>query len=107
MQTHYISNIYKDYYNMYFQEIYFIEKMLRMNEAYKVDLPNKGTYICMSNDYRPNQKRITPIKYEEVDSLKKHSLDFVIWRPDIEKGAKSPYGQGVPSANLYVLGLYR
>lgn len=93
--------------NMFHQEVYFIEKMIRLNYAYVIDIPEKGSFVCMSNLDKPNQVKINPIPHPEIDNYKKNNTDFVIWIPDQEKGAVSPYGQGLPSANLYVLGMYR
>lgn len=82
---------------MFRKEINMVDVLISKNKAYSIDVPNKGTYICMTNDN--NKTRF--IAHEDVITAKKN--DYVIWVPNSTHGVPSPWGQGLPSANLYVL----
>jgi cysteinyl-tRNA synthetase len=88
-------------------EISYISNMIYRSKAYTIDIPNIGTFVLADSEYYNVRKR--PIQNEYIkDSLKKNVDDFVVWMPSYESKYcyESPWGCGVPSANLYVCCIY-
>lgn len=83
----------------YTYEIIFIKKMIARGVAYEVNIPDIGNFICCSEI----KKKTIP--NEVVTGYLRDPSDFVIWIPKID-GVQSPWGYGIPSANLYVCCIY-
>ena len=88
------------------QELMFIVRMLHMQNAYEVYVPEKGVFVCMDVSKYGKKKSIKPIPHFDIKVSLKNADDYVIWMPKKENGWHSPWGYGSPTANLYVLGLY-
>ena len=84
-------------------EISYILKLINMGKAYSVIIPDIGEFVCA--DYSINKKKLKPIVHDNVDEFIKNKNDFVIWRPSND-GYLSPWGKGLPSANLHVLCIF-
>lgn len=84
-------------------EISYIIKLINLRKAYIVNVPNIGDFVCA--DYTLNKKNLTPISNNSVENFIKNKNDFVIWRPSSD-GDISPWGTGLPSANLHVLCIF-
>jgi cysteinyl-tRNA synthetase len=84
-------------------EIYYIEKMIRYNKAYVLNIDKIGQFVCGS--YDQIKPKCNPIPNESVSEYRHKENDFVLWFPATD-GLDSPWGKGYPSANLYVLCMY-
>jgi cysteinyl-tRNA synthetase len=88
-------------------EIIYISHMISRGRAYTLNIPDIGEFVLAESKYYNIRKR--PIQNENIkDSFKKHEDDFVVWMPskNNELYKNSPWGNGVPSANLYVCCIY-
>jgi len=96
--------------DIYQNEIYYIEKMIKLGIAYTIKINNIGTYVCMNNNDNDNQYRIRviPIEHKEVSNYKKNKSDYIVWIPGNDEYChNSPWGNGKPSANLYVIAMFK
>ena len=84
------------------RELNHINNLLKKNFSYKVEVPSKGTYVCMSNN-TDDIRSPKAIQHDELCEYLKKPKDFAIWIPSDNLGWNSPWGKGTPSANLYVL----
>jgi cysteinyl-tRNA synthetase len=84
-------------------EIYYIEKMIRYNQAYVLNIDKIGQFVCGS--YDQIKPKCNPIPNVSVSGYLHKEKDFVLWAPTTD-GLDSPWGKGYPSANLYVLCMY-
>lgn len=92
----------------YANEIDYICKLICNNSAYIIynkNLNNK--YVCAKYNYfQPKQKPIMNNNPEISDYLENND-DFIIWYPnEQEHSVDTPWGKGIPSANLYVCCIY-
>ena len=88
-------------------EIKYISHMISKNRAYVVNVQDIGTFVLAESKYYNIRKN--PIKNDHIkDDLKNNENDFVIWVPaqNDEHCKNSPWGYGLPSANLYVCCIY-
>lgn len=95
--------------SFYINEILFIEKMIKSNIAYPINIENKGTYICMMQLNNNNIRNNIPIQHKEItNEHKKNESDYVVWIPGNDEHChESPWGSGKPSANLFVISMYK
>ena len=92
----------------YTNEIDYIYKLIYNNSAYLVyDKNLNKTYVCAKYNYfQPKQKPIMNNNTEISDYLQNND-DFIIWYPnEQEYSVDTPWGKGIPSANLYVCCIY-
>lgn len=87
-------------------EISYIMKIISYNYAYLVQENNKTYVYAKYNHFRPRHKPILNEYLENLDYLK-DPYDFIIWYPnEQEHSVNTPWGTGIPSANLYVCCIY-
>lgn len=87
-----------------------VHGLIEREVAYVVDVPGVGTFVCL--DYEEMKKRMPfhlfaietmnplPVWYPCLDkhTRTKH-MDYALWAPYVEGGV-SPWGKGIPTANL-------
>ena len=88
------------------QEMNFISELIFARKAYVISIPEKGNYVCMQSSFLDEKriKKMKPIENKDVHkTFLQNPLDFVIWNANDVNGYLSPWGKGLPSANLHVL----
>ena len=92
----------------YEKEIIYIYKLISNNSAYTVyNKKLNNTYVCAKYNYfQPKQQPIMNDNPDISDYLENYN-DFIIWYPnEQEHSVNTPWGKGIPSANLYVCCIY-
>jgi cysteinyl-tRNA synthetase len=90
------------------EEFYYINKFISLGWAYTIYIDNVGEFIIAEYKYFDHIKN--SIKYDIVKNKLRDQNDFVIWIPKEENDNESfdsPWGYGIPSANLYVNCMYK
>jgi cysteinyl-tRNA synthetase len=87
------------------QAIANIQNLIRLGYAYTSEVPNYGIFVMASAQKVHFPNNAIPVRHPIVQDnplYLKNPQDYPIWIP-YKLGRSSPWGQGEPSCNYYLL----
>jgi cysteinyl-tRNA synthetase len=81
-------------------EVDYIMNLIEEGKAYTINM-DIGEFVCARFEKFPNLK-VSPVQYPILKGNKYREDDFPIWGP-YKDGNISPFGNGQPTVNLYIL----